>query len=582
MNLQRLVVYAILTAVVLTAVPSASAQPEYQTYERPKRDIKWFRIKYGAELFRLTVYRADTIDNIFNFPPASLSKLGSTKMEPNWRLTDEMLTVGKDTFDLNLITRIRVAEDPANEAMVELTFYRALEDDERARRTRMGNVVNVRDDYICGPTEFVRGFVLAGAGDIKINGEVNEDVISLAGDIDIGPTAVVRGDVVALTGRIKISREASVYGDTFAPDVLGRSKVAAGFKEGVSTIEVLDYNRVDGLTLGLGAQFVDSDSLIPSLWFQASYALESERGRYRIGFEQVLWRDLPIAVGAEGFRELANEDDWIVDPALHFVYPLLANKDYRDYYEAEGGRGWVSARPLANIEVELGYQFEETRYFDAHPLLWSLFGGDEEFRPNYSTAPPQLRQEGIEVLNGADNGFLYVDVGWDTRFVPAIYDSSAWHVTGELEWSTPDLDSDYDYRRYRIMARRYQTVHERGMLLMRGVFGGSDGYLPMHKRWYIGGLSTVEGYEIKEFVGTRFWMANGEYRFSFDRYGLAGGLYYDVAQVANDEKLDGDIEVRQSVGVAAYVGDLRIGLAQRLDGASDDEPRLWVRLSHTF
>ena len=114
------------------------------------------------------------------------------------------------------------------------------------------------------------------------------------------------------------------------------------------------------------------------------------------------------------------------------------------------------------------------------------------------------------------------------------------------------------------------------------LFGGSDGVLPMHKQFYLGGLGTLYGYEHKEYSGQNFWLAGVEYRFAFPHSDLAASLMWDLGQVSDTKSFEG-AEVKHSLGVAFYFGsDFKIGLAKRLDRADNDKPELFARFTHSL
>jgi outer membrane translocation and assembly module TamA len=238
---------------------------------------------------------------------------------------------------------------------------------------------------------------------------------------------------------------------------------------------------------------------------------------------------------------------------------------------------------MTELNLELGYRYDETKWLEANRHLWSLFGGSKLFDWNFARVDSAYREQGIADIDTGTFAGLELTVNYDTRNLDEPFISSAWAVTANLEWSHPDFSSDFDYRRYTINTRRYQRLNRHTMIIGRLVFGGSDGVLPMNKRFFLGGLGTLRGYSHKELVGTRFWMTNLEYRFQFPRSSIAVAVIYDAAQIANEAKLNDDIELKQSIGVAAYLGnDTRISLAKRLDRSFDDTPKFYVRLSHVL
>ena len=121
------------------------------------------------------------------------------------------------------------------------------------------------------------------------------------------------------------------------------------------------------------------------------------------------------------------------------------------------------------------------------------------------------------------------------------------------------------------------------MLIMRGMYGGSDGYLPIYKRYFLGGLGTLRGYRHKEYMGTRFWMINTEYRTRFPGSDIAAALIWDMGKIGNDTALDSDVDLKHSIGFALTLGDdFRISVAKRLDRSDDNDPRIYDRLTQPF
>jgi outer membrane protein assembly factor BamA len=292
---------------------------------------------------------------------------------------------------------------------------------------------------------------------------------------------------------------------------------------------------------------------------------------------------MPLAVGGSFYRRLASEDDWLLDSDENIIFTLLVTEDFKDYYEAEGGSAYLRFKPISKLTLDGRYRFERTKWLDAHRRLWSLFGGDKLFGENFCRVDESFRNSSITEIDTTEIAALSGKVEYDTRSTQNPFRNSAWHLSGAIEWSHPDLNSDFDYLRYTIALRRYQKVHRRVTLLMRGMYGGSDGYLPMYKRFYLGGLGTLRGYNHKEYMGSRFWMTNVEYRIDFPRTDLAASIFWDAGQIANDSKLNREVEVKHSLGIAAYIGDdVKINVSRRLDRSFDIVPKIYVRFDHVF
>jgi hypothetical protein len=579
----RLILKTTIYTLVLVAYVAGAAhsqEREYEEYRRPVTHREYFEITFDREHFEITAeVDSEFVNARFKIGQITTSK-NAVYADQNVLFDAEGVHLANLTLPYDKIDDSRVREF---KDYVVITFFTRVGGAERVSRMRQGNIITPFSGVSIGPDRFVRGLIFSVTGNIEVHGEVNKDVISLFGNIRVTEEAVIRGDIVTVTGEPDIYAEATIYGDVFTSEDSGRRRYRnwrqrSHFDVGVD----FDYNRVDGATGFVTSKFRDADSLLPSFHAAVGYALEAERGRFRVGLEQAILRDPALVAGGEYYRRLATEDDWLLSGKENLIFALLVTEDFRDYYEAEGATGYLKAVPARDLELELRYRYEQTNWLQAHRHLFSLFGGDKLFRRNFSSVDPIFREAGaLEIDTSANAGFT-LSVSYDTRDSDDPFRTSAWYLTGSFEWSHPDLQSDFDYRRYVVGIRRYQKVHHRITLLMRGMYGGSDGHLPMYKQFFLGGLGTLRGYNHKEYYGTKFWMANLEYRTSFPKTDLGASVLWDFGEVANGASF-AQAEIKHSLGIAVYLGDdFRMSLAKRLDRTSDDDPKIYVRFDHVF
>lgn len=580
-NLRLWFVASILT--VSLALSAFAVESRYKDYKSSHRAQEFFEISFDKKRISVMVFRdGEAITHTCLRRNIKTSE-ESVMLDVSVRFEVDGLVFSDDKYLYREISDTRITDA---EELITITFFTRPETSPRAGRLKKGNRIKFANSIVVEEDEFVRGILFSITGDIEVYGEVNKDVISLFGDVYVGPGAVARGDIASISGRIDIARDASVYGEVYSGEE-PRATRKYRFRRREKTLSAsgtFKYNRVDGATPYGGARFDDRDSLLPSFWAIGGYGFESERWRYDFGLEQTIWRWRPLVIGGSFYRRLASDDDWLLTDDENTAFTLLATEDFKDYYEAEGGSVYTVFKPLPTLSLEGRYRFESTKWLDAHPHLWSLFGGDKLFGENFGRIEADFRQHGIAEIDTTDNAYLFGRVEFDTRDREDPFEKSAWHLTGDIEWSHPDLNSDFDYRRYTLAVRRYQKIHRRVTLLLRGMYGGSDGYLPMYKRFYLGGLGTLRGYYHKEFMGNQFWMANAEYRIDFPRTDLATSIFWDGGQITDEAKLiSRDIEVKHSLGVAVFFGDdMRINLSKRLDRSFDDSPKIYVRLDHVF
>ncbi|RKX28908.1 MAG: hypothetical protein DRP47_03140 [Candidatus Zixiibacteriota bacterium] len=555
-----------------------ATEKKYRDYQSQAKYEHLFEIKFDHKTVTVLVHEGET-ELKYTLPHSRVS------------IEAEAVTIGDSiifkrdglyfqgrTYRYDSISDAQILQ---SDESVTIIFKKRDNDSDRPSRLKRGNLISFDRSLVVEDDEFVRGLIFSVKGDIQIYGEVNKDIVNLFGDVFLAPGAVARGDVATVTGSIDVASDASVYGELFSGSEEGGSRVHHFRKKlkSASLSATFFYNRVDGALPFGRIGFKDLDSLLPSVWVSGGYAFESECWRYSLGLEQTLWRKKPLVIGGEFYQRLASEDDWIISAKENTLFALLATEDFRDYYEAEGGTAYLNFKPVDNLTFETRFRSEETNWLSAQPHLWSLFGGNKLFRKNFSSITGVSRNE----IDTTSNASLSVGLNWNTVDPEDPFSHSGWHCDGTIEWSHPDFGSDFDYRRYTMSARRYQKVHRHAMLLLRGIFGGSDGYMPVYKQFFLGGIGSLHGYKYKEYMGTRFWMVNTEYRIDFPRSDLRSCILWDVGQITNNNKFTSNDDIKHSIGIALLLGDnLRVSMSKRLDRSYNDEPRFHVRFDHLF
>jgi hypothetical protein len=78
-------------------------------------------------------------------------------------------------------------------------------------------------------------------------------------------------------------------------------------------------------------------------------------------------------------------------------------------------------------------------------------------------------------------------------------------------------------------------------------------------------------------------MTNMEYRFNNPDWDIALATFWDCGQIANDAPIDGNIEVKNTLGFAGYISsDFRLSVGKRLDRSNNADPKIYVRLTKSF
>lgn len=555
---------------------------DYKEFEYSRSQTKYIEFRYDTETNQMTITGfTDDKEESIKIDPGDLKNRDGNIYFNNALLFEKSdLLINNIRFSLDSISDSRVI---SRDDYVTCTLLKRSSSKPRLYTFKSGNLVETETNLDIKSDQFIRGFVLA-VNDIAIEGEVNKDVIALKGDIKISSSASVRGDIVAFNGKVATAKDAAIYGEIYEPSH-NKSRLHRYWRgdNSLNFDGTFSYNRVDGLKLALTADYNDLDSVLPQISAEFGYAFASERVRFNLDLRQKILDEPNLMLNGAVYHQLLSEDDWLLSDNENTAFALLFTEDYKDYYESFGGSIGLSSQINKDLSASLDYNYYETNWRRAHRHLWSLIGGDKLFDYNFGTVDPLYRAYGIEELDTTSNGALVLNFDYDNLHDFSQFENSAWIGNFKLEWSDSKFNSDFDYRRYILTLKRIQNFNNYLSLAVKFVQGNSDGYLPMYKRYFLGGLGSIHGYGHKEYMGSRFWMLNSEYRFKRPNSGFVFYVLWDMGQIANDQKLNGDIEIKQSLGLGiSYEDDVMLILSKRLDRSTDDYPKLYARFSYRF
>lgn len=143
-------------------------------------------------------------------------------------------------------------------------------------------------------------------------------------------------------------------------------------------------------------------------------------------------------------------------------------------------------------------------------------------------------------------------------------------------------DSDFDYNLFSGEIKDYIPVARNQTLALRLRGGYSDDYLPLFRRFFLGGIGSLRGYEYKEFEGNRYVLLNADYIWYFYRSDFGAGLFFDTGKTASSGGAFESGSLKSDVGISFLIEDaIRFDLAQRLDDL-DLSPVFSARLIALF
>ncbi len=565
----------IVLALLMTGKAKAQEIASSETFQLTiELDDKQGKVVFeDGDLIKRTMFQVDEIS----------TGRGVLAFAPDFQIRGDGILIDSMLYP---IENLRVEEIYHEDKLISVVLKHRKQTAAAKRRRIKRNRVAVTGKLVVNHDDFVRGDVICFGGDIEVRGEVNRNVVAIFGDVFIVGDGIVRGNVAAIDGRVNIRGEASVYGEIAAHRGMKKSSGARvrfadkGWGEHESDL-IVSYNRVDGLLFGGKGALFDPLSLLPKIHLSLGYAFTSKRLHYEVGVRQKVFEKYSLTAGGSFFRQTSTDDDWLSPSGENSILAILAAEDYRDYYEEEGGKTFLTFNPGYYNEFGVGYRFTKLRWMDSHPQLWSLFGWDKEFRPNFSSIPVDELSDARDRFD-SKLGELSVWYTLDTRDndeEPYV----GWWAHAEYLTAGDRLKGDISYDRFTAEVRRYQPVTDRQNINVRAKYGIAGRDVPIFRQFYLGGMRTVRGLDHKSLTGEQMILGNLEYIIRFPNVSFETSLLFDVGKVVSrNDNIFSDGDFHSSAGIRLGFEDgFSVEVAKSLD-VSDEPVKLWVLFQQSF
>jgi hypothetical protein len=291
----------------------------------------------------------------------------------------------------------------------------------------------------------------------------------------------------------------------------------------------LDYQRVDGFFLYVAPGAYARHSFGTSVRGRAGYGFSSREWSASGTVAQPLLHSGRLQVMLSAYAETAYTDQTGIGNLENVLAVSLFRSDYRDYYRREG----VATRLVYNLHrhlrLEAGYRADDYQSLD-NTTSWSMSSGD--FLPNPPVQEGNMRS-------------LFSEIHWGSRdvFLRVNYETSGDHLAG----------GDFDFDLLTAQARTQIYLGPSQRFDMRVKYGTNlSGVLPNQRRYFVGGLGTVRGYEYQSLLvvgdadttgyrgGQQMLLLNVEYKFGI---GLGWFRSWD-----NDWDWDWDWDWQRDIG----------------------------------
>jgi len=563
---------------MIFAASVSRAQNNNPTNQKGNQDTTYSVQRGFIDSLRTELKQIERAYHLFKARTDTTKELTEADREELKKLSDLLEKIGDEIRDLTS-TAAQLAGDAANIYGIE------------SAHTEHG-------DYTLGDDQVMNDNVEVLNGDAFIYGIIRGSMIVVNGDAFVRNGSKVDGDVIVVNGKAHVSDDASVSGNVI-------ERVGSDLEERHTFVHRLkltehpdiwqnhdflfdhlaaNYNRVDGLFLGLGAEkdyFWDGTDDTSPYGF-LGYAFNLHRWRYQLGLDKWFGNENRFETGLEAHSLTDSKDYWIIGPKENLAYSIIAREDFMDYYSRQGASFHVAQYYQVNSRVTLSYDVDKYSSL-SKTTKWSLFGGHKVFRDNPAIDDGWLRSIVVDVEHRSYSGGDARKQGW----------------VADLRGETT-LSGAFDFRMITLDAVRYQPLFTGLQLNMRFRTGTSTGDLPLQRLYQIGGFNSLNAFSYKEFSGNRLVLFNFEFLFNpgmfkhsefFPVNTFTLILFGDMGEVKDAGSSVGmaegwkvvsasDLKSDYGFGVGSDDGNFRVFVAWRTDIATS--PTFGIRFARPF
>jgi hypothetical protein len=377
-------------------------------------------------------------------------------------------------------TEINISVRTGDDTMPPDTMKERMDRDRAAenRRARRAKADSTKSDSARAKADSAKA---APRACIKREYRVTQQPDSVLLENEYLPGSIYAGETLLSEG--EIDNMAAAIGDLpNVPWVFARPRLAilAGGPG------LLRYNRVEGLSLGARGQI---DLGRASATGELRYGIADEQLSAELGLQR---NATARSYHLGGYRRLVA-----TDPSMHpfsltsSLSSLLFGVDDAQFFRATGAELIASPATARTQWYNLRVYHEKQTDVDKNTdiSLRHAFNNDYRFSPNI--------QAQVATQSGAALTLRH-DFGLDPNRLRAGIDVGATGESGTFDFVKPTATLRFSAPLLRLAAA------------VEGAAGTSSGSVPTQSLWYLGGVTSLRGYQVGVLSGDSYWRARGE------------------------------------------------------------------------
>jgi hypothetical protein len=415
---------------------------------------------------------------------------------------------------------------------------------------------------------------------------VQGDVVVIGADLYLRPGVDVSGRAVAIGGTVAettlgrvsggvesrrdetflVRRDSGRYSLDYRADRVEESEAIFQLG-GLFGLQMPKYDRVDGLSLGVGALVQLHAHAVE---IEPTVTYRSRLGVVDPGVQLRLNPTGTLRFEGRAARDTRTNDNWIYGDLVNSALVFFAGADARNYFRTDVGEGRLVAKvehPAYTLEPHLGARFERVWPITAVGNVYSVTGKtsvEKIQRPNPLVEPGHL----ASALLGAE---LSSSVGAVTAKLSTGVEQSFKAPPGTSNFLQLTVDGSVEFPTFATQ-RLYVRTH--------GVATHGDA-VPMARFAYLGGSGTLRTLELLEQGGTALLYVESRYLIPIEAVQLPviGPPVLTLRDAFGAAGIGALPGLQHEIGVGIGVSVLRVEYVRAVAGRSGHEFGVGISLS---
>jgi hypothetical protein len=416
-----------------------------------------------------------------------------------------------------------------------------------------------------------------------LSSRVQGDVVVVGGDLFLRTGSEISGRAVAIGGGVYRSYLGTVGGaiESYRDDNYAIASSSERYElsyqgrrrdrpplvqlAGVQGLLLPTYDRVDGLSLPVGALFTLGDRAVeiePTATYRSRLGVVDPGVRIRVGPER------KVRIEADAGRSTRTNEGWIYKDLINSLISLAFGNDARNYFRADGGTARAIAhleRPGLTFEPFVGGRFEKVSPITAVGNVYSVTGRNSI---EHMARPNPLVERG-EIGSGLVGATLGYSVG------PVRAKLSA---EGEHSFRTPDSTSSFTQITLDGTIE-FPTFGAQRLRIDAHAVASAGDSTPRARYAYLGRGGTLPLLELLEQGGDQLVFVESRYQIPVARIvlGRLGSPTLHLRHLMGAAGVGSLPSLEQQLGVGVGISMLRFDAT--FDAAGERDPRYGVSVA---